>query len=89
MDVSFQNPLSLSTVSHQLLFFLLPYRRHSLSRELRFRFLAFGFCIIQGSETESGAEFNFRNKLYVAAFDWFSVLPTYGYTLRLPLMRSD
>ncbi|GAA5841119.1 hypothetical protein JCM5353_003658 [Sporobolomyces roseus] len=63
--------------------------RHSLSRELRFRFLAFGFCIIQGSETESGAEYNFRNKLYNAAFDWFSVLPTWSFGTNRIQLKAD
>ncbi|GAA5990191.1 hypothetical protein JCM5350_001078, partial [Sporobolomyces pararoseus] len=62
---------------------------HSLSRELRFRFLAFGFCVLQGSEAENGAEFNFRHKLYNAAFDWFSVPPTWSFGTNRIQLKAD
>ncbi|GAA6062176.1 hypothetical protein JCM10212_005131 [Sporobolomyces blumeae] len=63
--------------------------RHSLSRELRFRFLAFGFCILQGSEMENSAEFSLRNKLYSAAFDWFSVRPTWSFGTNRIQLKAD
>ncbi|GAA5933147.1 1-phosphatidylinositol 4-kinase STT4 [Sporobolomyces koalae] len=62
---------------------------HALSRELRFRFLAFGFCIVQGSEIERSAELNFRNKLYDAVFDWFSVRPAWSFGTNRIQIKAD
>ncbi|GAA5911601.1 1-phosphatidylinositol 4-kinase STT4 [Sporobolomyces salmoneus] len=62
---------------------------HPLSRELRFRFLAFGFCVLQGSEMESIAEFNFRTKLFNAAFDWFEVPPAWSFGTNRIQMKAD
>lgn len=49
---------------------------HPVSRELRLRFIAFGFCLLQGTRLESATEYSLRSELYNAAFGWFSVKPT-------------
>lgn len=50
---------------------------HPLARELRLRFVAFGFCLLQGSRLESATESTLRARLYDAALAWFAVKPTY------------
>ncbi|GAA5895284.1 hypothetical protein JCM5296_002030 [Sporobolomyces johnsonii] len=62
---------------------------HALSRELRFRFLSFGFCILQGSEIESVAEHNLRTKLYAATLDWFAVRPTWSFGTNRIQLKAD
>ncbi|GAA5850869.1 hypothetical protein JCM3766R1_005907 [Sporobolomyces carnicolor] len=62
---------------------------HSLSRELRFRFLVFGFCVCQGSEMEATAESSLRDKLYAAAFNWFSVPPTWSFGTNRIQLKAD
>lgn len=37
------------------------------------RLLAFGFCVLQGSQLESTIEFNLRASLYEAALGWFAI----------------
>lgn len=54
----------------------LLFSTHPLSRELRLRFVAFGFCLLQGTRLESVTEYSLRSELYNAAFGWFSVKPT-------------
>ncbi|GAA6012158.1 hypothetical protein JCM11491_001767 [Sporobolomyces phaffii] len=81
--------LACARLMHRCLDSFKTWTHHPLSRELRFRFLAFGFCILQGSETESGAEFNFRNKLYAAAFDWFSVPPVWSFGTNRIQLKAD
>lgn len=49
---------------------------HALSRELRLRFIAFGFCLLQGTKLESATEYSLRSELYNAALAWFAVKPT-------------
>ncbi|GAA5971211.1 hypothetical protein JCM21900_000619 [Sporobolomyces salmonicolor] len=62
---------------------------HALSRELRFRFLSFGFCILQGSEIESVAEHNLRTKLYGATLDWFAARPTWSFGTNRIQLKAD
>jgi hypothetical protein len=50
-----------------------PRSTHQLARELRMRLLAFGFCVLQGSQLESTIEFNLRASLYDAALAWFAI----------------
>ena len=65
-------PFSVSAVTQAWL----SRSRHPLSRELRFRLISFGFCILHSSRLESTAEYNLRTKLYDAALDWFAARPT-------------
>ncbi|GAA6029504.1 hypothetical protein JCM8097_003711 [Rhodosporidiobolus ruineniae] len=62
---------------------------HPLSRELRFRFLSFGFCILQGTRFESVAEYNFRNKLYDAVLQWFSHTPLWSFGSNRIQLKAD
>ncbi|GAA5911077.1 hypothetical protein JCM6882_006870 [Rhodosporidiobolus microsporus] len=62
---------------------------HPLSRELRFRFISFGFCILQGSRLESAAEYNFRSKLYDAVLHWFSTTPRWSFGSNRIQLKSD
>ncbi|GAA5978734.1 hypothetical protein JCM10908_004462 [Rhodotorula pacifica] len=62
---------------------------HALSRELRFRFIAFGFCLLQGTQLESATESVFRSGLYNAAFGWFSVKPTFTFGNNRIQLRAD
>ncbi|GAA5861639.1 hypothetical protein JCM8547_000691 [Rhodosporidiobolus lusitaniae] len=62
---------------------------HSLSRELRFRFLSFGFCLLQGSRLESVAEFNLRQKLYDGVLSWFSMVPRWSFGSNRIQLKSD
>lgn len=39
------------------------------------RLLAFGFCVLQGSQLETGVECNLRDALYDAALSWFAIPP--------------
>lgn len=50
-----------------------PHSTHQLARELRMRLLAFGFCVLQGSQLESAIECNLRTSLYDAALSWFAI----------------
>ncbi|BGP13672.1 hypothetical protein JCM10213_002240 [Rhodosporidiobolus nylandii] len=62
---------------------------HPLSRELRFRFLSFGFCILQGSLLESVAEYNIRAALYDALLQWFSSRPLWSFGSNRIQLKSD
>ncbi|GAA5822607.1 hypothetical protein JCM11251_004314 [Rhodosporidiobolus azoricus] len=62
---------------------------HPLSRELRFRIISFGFCILQGSRFESATEFNFRTKLYDAILQWFSGTPRWSFGSNRIQLKSD
>jgi phosphatidylinositol 4-kinase len=48
---------------------------HCLAREVRFSLLLFGFQILASSRMESLLELRFRERLYNAAFAWFSSRP--------------
>ncbi|GAA6004788.1 hypothetical protein JCM10207_001014 [Rhodosporidiobolus poonsookiae] len=62
---------------------------HPLSRELRFRFLSFGYCILQGSRLESVVEYNYRAKLYDATLQWFSSRPIWSFGSNRIQLKSD
>ncbi|GAA5990506.1 hypothetical protein JCM11641_007742 [Rhodosporidiobolus odoratus] len=63
--------------------------KHPLSRELRLRFLSFGFCILQGSRLESVEEYGFRAKLYDALLRWFNGRPLWSYGSNRIQLKSD
>lgn len=48
---------------------------HPLAREVRFSLLLFGFQILASSKMEALLELRFRDRLFTAAFSWFSVRP--------------
>lgn len=48
---------------------------HPLAREVRFSLLLFGFQILASSRMEALLELRFRDRLFSAAFSWFSVRP--------------
>jgi phosphatidylinositol 4-kinase len=48
---------------------------HPLAREARFSLLLFGFQILASSKMEALLELRFRDRLFSAAFQWFSVRP--------------
>ncbi|GAA96782.1 uncharacterized protein L969DRAFT_97129 [Mixia osmundae IAM 14324] len=52
---------------------------HPLARELRNKFLLFGFMILQGSQMEGSIEYNLRERLYTAALHWFASAPLWTY----------
>ncbi|GAA5868294.1 hypothetical protein JCM3774_000996 [Rhodotorula dairenensis] len=62
---------------------------HALSRELRLRFIAFGFCLLQGTKLESATEYSLRFELYNAAFAWFAVKPTFTFGSNRIQLRAD
>ncbi|GAA6000790.1 1-phosphatidylinositol 4-kinase STT4 [Rhodotorula paludigena] len=65
------------------------FSRHPLSRELRFRLISFGFCILHSSRLESTAEYNLRTKLYDAALDWFAARPTWSFGSSRIQLKAD
>ncbi|CAG8516675.1 5515_t:CDS:10 [Ambispora gerdemannii] len=52
---------------------------HSLSREARFEILLLGFKVLQSNHMEALIEYQFRSRLYRAAFAWFSLSPKWSY----------
>ncbi|KAK4686496.1 phosphatidylinositol 4-kinase A, partial [Tremellales sp. Uapishka_1] len=52
---------------------------HPLAREVRFSLLLFGFQILASSRMEALLELRFRDRLYQAAFSWFSVRPQWSF----------
>ncbi|ORY78396.1 hypothetical protein BCR35DRAFT_304996 [Leucosporidium creatinivorum] len=62
---------------------------HQLARELRMRLLAFGFCVLQGSQLESSIEFNLRASLYNAALSWFAIPPGWTYGSNRIQLKAD
>ncbi|WVQ84613.1 hypothetical protein IAT38_006768 [Cryptococcus sp. DSM 104549] len=52
---------------------------HPLAREVRFSFLLFGFQILASSRMEALLELRFRDRLFQAAFSWFSVRPQWSF----------
>ncbi|KAF9475060.1 hypothetical protein BDN70DRAFT_996680 [Pholiota conissans] len=52
---------------------------HSLSREVRFSFLLFGFETLKSSHLDSYCENALRECLYTVAFSWFAVRPQWSY----------
>ena len=56
-----------------------PSSTHPLSREVRFSLLLFGFQILASSRMEALLELRLRDRLYAAAYAWFSVRPQWSY----------
>lgn len=52
---------------------------HPLAREVRFSLLLFGFQILASSRMEALLELRFRDRLFYAAFQWFSVRPQWSF----------
>ncbi|CAG8611324.1 9214_t:CDS:10 [Cetraspora pellucida] len=62
---------------------------HSLSREGRFQILIIGFRILQSNKMEASIEYNFRLRLFKAAFLWFSLPPKWAYGGNKRAMLSE
>ncbi|CAG8502818.1 1116_t:CDS:10, partial [Ambispora leptoticha] len=52
---------------------------HALSREARFEILLLGFKVLQSNRMEALIEYQFRSRLFRAAFAWFSLPPRWSY----------
>ncbi|RXK35906.1 phosphatidylinositol 4-kinase [Tremella mesenterica] len=52
---------------------------HPIAREVRFSLLLFGFQMLASSKMEALLELRFRDRLFTAAFSWFSVRPQWSF----------